>query len=179
MDIIAHGLWAGLGAIWLGRRRPVSRAQAAGAVGLAMLPDVVHLAPVAAWAVFGGGTAADLAAYAFASPGIEPAMPGWVAEASHHLHCILHSALIAAAIALLVARVPRWWGSLAVPLAGWWLHIGIDVFTHSADYYPAPVLYPITQRGFDGIAWSTPWFLAANYLALVLAAFLLWRGRRR
>ena len=40
-------------------------------------------------------------------------------------------------------------------------------------------LYPITQRGFDGIAWSTPWFLAANYLALVLAAFLLWRGRRR
>jgi hypothetical protein len=179
MDIIAHGLWAGLGAVWLGRRRPVGRAQVAAAAALGVLPDVVHLAPVAAWAIFGGGTAADFVAYALAAPGGEPAMPAWTAAAAHHLHCTFHSGLVAAAVALLVARVPRWWRALAVPLAGWWLHIGIDVFTHSADFYPAPVLYPITQQGFDGIAWNTPWFLAANYAALALAAVLLWRGRRR
>jgi hypothetical protein len=183
MDIIAHGLWAGLGATWLARRRlasvRVARAQIASAVALATLPDVVHLAPVAAWAAFGGGSFADLVAYALATPATEPAMPHWVSEAAHHLHCIMHSALIAGAITWAVSRVPRWWQAVAVPLAGWWLHIAIDVFTHSADYYPAPVLYPITREGFDGLAWNTPWFLAANYAALALAAFLLWRGRRR
>ena len=58
--------------------------------------------------------------------------------------------------------------TLWIPLLGWWSHIVLDVFTHSADYYPSPVLYPFTQRGFDGIAWNTPWFLALNYAALLL-----------
>ena len=61
-----------------------------------------------------------------------------------------------------------------LPLLGWWSHIVIDVFTHSAEFYPSPVLYPFTQRGFDGIAWNTPAFMAANYLALALAAAWLW-----
>jgi hypothetical protein len=43
------------------------------------------------------------------------------------------------------------------------MHIVIDVFTHSADFYPSPVLYPVTQRGFDGWAWNDPWQLALNY----------------
>jgi len=54
----------------------------------------------------------------------------------------------------------------------------IDVFTHSADYYPSPVLYPITQRGFDGLAWNTPWFLALNYFVLCAVGGSLWRSRR-
>ena len=51
----------------------------------------------------------------------------------------------------------------------------IDVFTHSADFYPVPVLYPFTQRGFDGLAWNTPGFQAINYSAWLLAALWLWR----
>ncbi len=47
-----------------------------------------------------------------------------------------------------------------------WSHIVIDVFTHSADYYEVPVRYPFTERGFDGIAWVTPWFMVLNYVAL-------------
>lgn len=54
----------------------------------------------------------------------------------------------------------------------------IDVFTHSADFYPSPVLYPFTLRGFDGLAWNTPWFMVVNYVALV-AAFLWWGWLRR
>ena len=46
-------------------------------------------------------------------------------------------------------------GAAALVLAGWWLHIVIDVFTHSAEFYPAPVLYPITREGFDVI--QVPW----------------------
>jgi hypothetical protein len=54
----------------------------------------------------------------------------------------------------------------------------IDVFTHSADFYPSPVLYPITQRGFDGIAWNTPWFVVVNYTALVAVGVWLWVRRK-
>ena len=57
----------------------------------------------------------------------------------------------------------------------------IDVFTHSADFYAVPVLYPFSERGFDGLAWNTPWFLALNYAAL--AVTILWlaltRGRSK
>jgi hypothetical protein len=60
-----------------------------------------------------------------------------------------------------------------LPLAGWWGHIVVDVFTHSADFYPVPVLYPFSYAGFDGIAWNTPWFMVLNYTALAIAAAYL------
>jgi hypothetical protein len=55
----------------------------------------------------------------------------------------------------------------------------IDVFTHSASFYPSPVLYPFTMLGFDGIAWNTPWFMVVNYLLLGMAFIGLMLTRRR
>jgi hypothetical protein len=127
-----------------------------------MVPDLGHMLPMVVWSLFGDGSIPKLWAYAVALPGQEPAVPLLVEMWSHHLHCILRSALIAGAVTLLL------WG-----LLGWCSHIIIDIFTHSADYYPAPVLYPITQRGFDGIAWNTPWFMVLNYTALAINALWL------
>jgi hypothetical protein len=169
MDILAHTLWTGAGAAVLGRRWPIKPRTVAVAMGLAALPDVLHLLPLVGWWLVGDGTLATLRAYAIAVPGQEPALPHVVKLLSHHLHCVAHSAIVAAAVALLLWAVLR---ALWIPLLGWWSHIAIDVFTHSADYYPSPVLYPITQRGFDGLAWNTPWFIVANYAAL--AAVGLW-----
>ena len=94
----------------------------------------------------------------------------------HTIHCIAHSAVIAAGVTLLLWA---WRRALWLPLLGWWSHIVIDVFTHSADYYASPVLYPFTERGFDGIAWITPWFMALNYLALATAGIALLVSARR
>ena len=69
--------------------------------------------------------------------------------------------------------------SLWVPLLGWWAHIVIDVFTHSAEFYPSPVLYPFTRQGFDGIAWNSPWFMLGNYAAIIAALLALFLTRRR
>ena len=80
-----------------------------------------------------------------------------------------------AAVATLLLWI--WLRSLWVPLPGWWSHVVIDVFTHSVDYYPSPVLWPITRQGFDGVAWNTPLFMTLNYLAL--AATYLWLLRQR
>ena len=177
MDILAHTLWAGLGTAWLARRRRnVTRRTVAATMALAALPDVIQMLPVLAWWAVGGGTWAAVQAFAIAMPGQEPVMPVWVTAWSHTIHCIAHSAVIAAGVTLLLWA---WRRALWLPLLGWWSHIVIDVFTHSEDYYASPVLYPFTQRGFDGIAWITPWFMALNYLALATAGIALLVSARR
>jgi hypothetical protein len=174
MDIVAHTLWAAAGVTALRRRWPIAPSIVAATLGMAALPDVLHLLPIAFWWVFGDGTISVLSAYAVAMPGQEPALPPVVLLWSHHLHCVMHSAIVAGAVTLLLYAVRR---TLWIPLLGWWSHIVIDVFTHSADYYAAPVLYPITERGFDGIAWNTPWFMGLNYSALVAVG--LWLTLRK
>lgn len=143
-----------------------------------MLPDLAQLLPLVGAALFGGGAGVRiLSAYAAALPDFEPTLPPALGFAVHHLHCTLHSAVVAALVtlALWAARRSFWW-----PLLGWWSHIVIDVFTHSAEFYPSPVLYPFTERGFDGVAWNTPLALALNYAALAVAFGLLaWRRTAR
>jgi hypothetical protein len=175
MDILAHALWAGAGVALARRRWSLPTRTAALIVGLAVAPDGPHLLPIVGWAVFGTGTSTAVEGYAYALPGQEPVLPTTVELVSHHLHCITHSALIAAVVTLLVWA---WTRRLWIPLLGWWSHIVIDVFTHSADYYPSPVLYPITRAGFDGVAWNTPWFMVLNYTALATTYLWLWHAWR-
>ena len=177
MDVLAHALWAGIGTAYASRRIRISRASAVAIVTLAVLPDVLSTIPLLGWMIAGDGTLAALRAYVLASPGQEPQMPPLVQLLSHHLHCIMHSAVVAGLVTLLLwLPKRRFW----IPLAGWWSHIVIDVFTHSAAFYSVPVLYPFTERGFDGVAWNQPWFQALNYtaLALSIAALLLTRRRQ-
>ena len=175
MDIIAHTLWAAAGATALQRRQTLSRGTLIATLALAALPDVLHLLPIAGWWLFANGSFAALSGYAVALPGQEPALPPGVQFWSHHLHCVMHGAPVAALVtAVLWAARRAFW----IPLLGWWSHIVIDVFSHSADYYPVPVLYPFTERGFDGIAWNTPWFMVLNYALLTAAGLWLWRTRR-
>lgn len=175
MDILAHALWVGTGVSMARRRWIVPTRTLIAAVVLAALPDVFHLLPIAGWWIFGDGSVQALWAYAVAVPGQEPALPAMVEFWSHHLHCVAHSVIIAGVITLLSWALRR---SLWVPLLGWWSHIIIDVFTHSADYYPSPVFYPITEHGFDGLAWNTQWFMLVNYGVLLAVGMLLWRAQK-
>lgn len=165
-------LWVGAAGVMAAQRMPLARRDIVAATALAGLPDVLQLLPAVGWALFGSGSWQALLQLAVAVPGQEPALPPAVALATHHLHCVAHSAIVAAGVSLLMWALLRrfWW-----PLLGWWAHIVIDVFTHSAEFYPSPVLYPITYRGFDGIAWNEPWFMLLNYAAL--GAFCLWVAR--
>ncbi|MBN8507065.1 MAG: hypothetical protein J0L57_00480 [Burkholderiales bacterium] len=174
MDVVAHALWAGAGVMLARRRCAITPRTATATVALAALPDIPHLLPVVGWSAFGAGTAATVGGYTLAGPGQEPALPPWVEWLSHNLHCVAHSAIVAGVLTLLLWL---WTRSLWIPLLGWWSHIVVDVFTHSAEYYPSPAFWPITREGFDGWAWNTPGFMAVNYAAL--AATYWWLGRRR
>jgi LexA-binding, inner membrane-associated putative hydrolase len=179
VDILAHSLWAGVGAAAVKRRWPKAFSVphwVAASAALAALPDVVHLLPIVVWAIFGTGHASDLWSYAIATPQSEPTLPEIVYLWSHHLHCVMHSAIVAAVASVLVFLFSRAFWAITL---GWWSHIVIDVFTHSADFYPAPIFYPFSQRGFDGLAWNTPWLFVLNYIALTLALAWLWLRRSR
>jgi len=174
MDIAAHALWAAAGGVWGLRRRIIDRAELAATVALAVLPDMVQFLPLIAWVMLGTGSWHTLAAFALALPGHEPDLPHWVAHIAHQLHCFLHSGVIAgiATLTLSIGFGRMWW-----PLLGWWSHIAIDLFTHSSGYYPVPVFFPLNDWSFEGIAWTQPWMLAGNYLALMVTWGLIWRSR--
>jgi hypothetical protein len=175
MDIVAHGLWAGAAVLVLApQRRPSPRLLGA-TVALAVLPDLGHMLPVTGWAI-ATLSAPDWWQYVTALPGQEPPMPHAVQQWAHHLHCILHSAVVAGVV---TAAVWAWRRALCWPLLAWWSHILIDVFTHSAEFFPSPVFYPLTYWGFDGVAWNQPMFQAVNYLTLaVVWGGLFWHRRR-
>lgn len=46
MDILAYGLWAGVGAAWMHRHRPLNRRTTVLAVDLAVVPDLAQLLPL-------------------------------------------------------------------------------------------------------------------------------------
>jgi len=173
MDVVAHVLWAGAVTVLVARRRPVTRGAVVATLVLAGLPDGLQHVPVLAWILAGDGAWTTLLALATSLPGREPPLADIVRLASHHLHCMTHSAVVAGVTTAVLWIALR---SLWLPLLGWWSHIVIDVFTHSTAFYPSPVLYPITYRGFDGIAWNEPWFLGLNYF--VLGVFFAWTVRR-
>ncbi len=176
MDIAAHALWAAAGGAWALRRRFIDREELVATVALAVLPDLAQFLPLIAWVMVGTGSWHVLPTFALAMPGHEPPLPHWVALTSHHLHCLLHSGVIAG-IATLTLSIGL--GRMWLPLLGWWSHIVIDVFTHSSGYYPVPVLYPLNDWAFDGIAWTQPRMIIGNYLLLLVAWGLVWRGSSR
>lgn len=169
MDVVAHGLWAAVMCRWRGRRQPIARGTTRWTIGLAVAPDLVQLTPIVTAALITPQGWSAMRAYFHALPGYQPVLPPQVEFIAHHLHCGLHSALVAAVVTLLSWMFLRrfWW-----PLLGWWMHIVIDVLTHSSDFYPSPVLYPISERGFDGWAWNDPWQLTLNYGLIVIFWFI-------
>ncbi len=181
MDIFAHGLWT---------------AAAAKAVNIKLAEKKQKLLSIP-WTTF-WGVFPDL--FAFAIPfvyifsgllsgslhlsdiprphQVEPPTAGTyrVIRLAQQLYNISHSAVIFAAVFLLawlILRRPVW------ELCGWILHILIDIPTHSYQFYPTPVFWPLSSWKFtDGFSWSVPWFMIANYSAIVVVYYILFFRKR-
>ena len=53
----------------------------------------------------------------------------------------------------------------------WYIHILLDIPTHTLNFFPTPVFYPISDAMYDGIRWSNPivWFTNVGALILLWA----------
>lgn len=156
--MIAHGLWAAAAAT--AGKRVDSRVRVWWVVWWTVFPDVLAFGPSVAVGLWlrltGGATDGHL-------PHVHLGLP---------LYALGHSLIVFAAVLGLSALVTR---RLVVSLAGWLLHILIDIPTHSSRYYATRFLWPLSDYGFDGVPWWTPWLLGCTYASLAVTYLLLWR----
>lgn len=199
MDIIAHGLWTAAAAKALNRRRASRVANQEPRIKWSLnvwlatfwgiFPDLfaftIPFAWIASGILFGNLHLSDIPR----PHQIEPPTAGtfWVIHLAKQLYNISHSGLVFATAFLLVWLV----GRFVLPpsfrlqrapweMGGWLLHVLIDIPTHSYQFYPTPIFWPISSWKFVyGFSWSVPWFMILNYSALAIVYYLLWRKKKK
>ncbi len=186
MDVIAHALWANLAAEGIGRKkkvRPTRKQRVAAMLGsigpdlsafipgiltsIAALPSLLSYALTRFTQEWGEVQSVETAAALVeATPYVHP-MIGF-------LYGFTHSALLWLVVVgiayLVVKRVPFW-------LVGWGTHIGLDVFTHDAAYFPTMLVYPISDFHINATAWSNPVVFGLTYAALLVCYLAVYRPR--
>lgn len=180
MDIFAHSVWAAIAAKKYnqgGESKPPRR--------------LISIGWAAFWGVF-----PDL--FAFGIPFLvllfllvsgdipfQPMWPGsaivaeyapWVGIFIPLAYKISHSLVIFATV-----FVVTWLLKKKVPLVmlGWALHIVIDMFTHAAEFFPTPLLWPVSDWKFlYGFSWASGWFMLANYGAMLVVFGVVFLRKR-
>ncbi len=94
-----------------------------------------------------------------------PTLKGTFAKRWAKLYNATHSLIVLAAVGLIIYVIT---GSLWGPLLAWLVHIIMDIPTHSKEFFPTPIFWPISSWTFPGFSWAQPWFMALNYGALIL-----------
>ena len=91
-----------------------------------------------------------------------PTPPEYVAVFYNYTHSLVIFFTVFGLAALLrQGRV--WW-----PLAGWGLHVVIDIGTHTYEFFPTPFLFPVSSWKVSLLSWADPTFMLVNYTFLVL-----------
>lgn len=176
MDFFAHGFWTN--ALYEVADRRNKKPRSAKGIWLPIFfgvaPDMFSFGVLLIANVFTSGTfwperiAGD---HSFGPP--DPSrIPAYV----HTLYNFTHSFVVFAAIFLLVWLFRK---AAYLPMAGWGLHILIDIYSHTDAFFPTPILFPFSKFHVSGISWANPWFMAINYGALALTYFTLYFRKRK
>lgn len=169
MDIFSHGLWAGAAAYGanMKRKRPISVWKTA---AWGVFPDLFSFTIAFVWMIATSVRFDARNAEPFGGDGhIISQLTTTLYDLSHSLIIFL---LVFGIVWYLLKR-PVW------ELSGWLLHMLIDVPTHSYQFYPTPILWPISEWKFNGFSWGQPWFMALDITALAIVYWMIWRSYRR
>ncbi len=157
MDIFSHGLYGGAA---FGRK---SKKNYWLALLFGMGPDLLAFGPFflinffkfESW--FGGK--------------FGPPDPTTIPNFVHSVYNATHSLIIYALFFGLL-----WWlgkKSFAKLTLAWPLHILVDIPTHSAEFFPTPFLWPVSDFFIDGISWARPIIFIPNVI-IILAIYIYW-----
>lgn len=180
MDIFSHGLWTA--AVYKGtndfalkpkQKKPLKIWRAA---FWGVFPDffsfTIPFIWISAGLALGKISVSDLPSFETLEPLVSTKLNG-VLELSKSLYNLSHSFIVFAAIfgiLYLIFRRPFW------ELGGWFMHILIDIPSHSYQFYPTPFLWPVSGFKFDGIAWGNGWFMVVDFsLLLLIWGFFLFK----
>ena len=99
----------------------------------------------------------------FGKPALE-SIPDWV----FIMYDISHSWVIAFLFIIIFLQINK---EICFPMLAWPFHILLDFPFHSKEYFPTPILWPISDYRFDGIPWSNPYIWIGN-IACIIVLFL-------
>ena len=88
-------------------------------------------------------------------------IPEWVFS----LYNFSHSLIISTIFILIIYKINR---EIYFPMLAWPFHILLDLLTHSIDFFPTPILWPISDYRFDGIPWSNSYIMITNIVCIFL-----------
>jgi membrane-bound metal-dependent hydrolase YbcI (DUF457 family) len=162
MDVISHGLWGGIA---FGRKNPKNYIIA---FLIGMSPDVFSFGIFMLARILGLSKEIN-----FSSEHLDQNL---VPQYVHILYNITHSFVIFAIVFLLVwffLKKPYWL------LGAWFLHILVDIPSHSFSFFPTPFLWPIYNFKIDGIGWGNPVIFFPDVAILILLYAMFWYKKRR
>lgn len=171
MDVISHGLWTTILARVV-NKKTTKRLNSRFFVFMGVFPDLFAFAPLFGWLIynllFGGSQSSHLPE----PEAIEPARGNslLILELTPKLYTISHSLIVFFLVFGLLCLLKR---RIILEMTGWLLHVLIDVPTHTYQFYPTPVLWPLSEWKFNGFSWAEPWFLVFNYSLLLIVFFWL------
>ena len=96
----------------------------------------------------------------FGKPALE-SIPNWV----FIMYDISHSWVIAFLFIIIFLQINK---EICFPMLAWPFHILLDFPFHSKEYFPTPILWPISDYRFDGIPWSNPYVWFGNIACIII-----------
>ena len=96
----------------------------------------------------------------FGKPTLE-SIPNWV----FIMYDISHSWVIAFLFIIIFLQINK---EICFPMLAWPFHILLDFPFHSKEYFPTPILWPISDYRFDGIPWSNPYVWFGNIACIII-----------
>ncbi len=148
MDILTHGLWGGL---IFGKDKKFFKY----ALLFGILPDLIPFAPYTIFQLISG-------ALVIGKPELR-SFPDWVFV----LYNTTHSLIVVTTIWIIIRKFLG--KEYSIAFLAWPLHILMDIPTHTADFFPTKILYPLSHLHYDGVSWSHPIIMIVNYSLLFLA----------
>ena len=167
MDIISHGLYGGIA---FGRK---NKKMFWWSFFFGVMPDLLVFGPFFVQRIFSAifnGTSP----FAFGRPE-SMTIPNYVYQGYDITHSIVVFLVVFGLVWLFMKKPP-------LVILGWPLHILVDLFTHTPEFFPTPIFWPISGAHFShGISWGTPFIFIPNVILLVVlyTYFLLIRPRQR
>lgn len=177
MDVFSHGVWAMAIARGTNIKTNTRMMRPSIAFLFGIFPDLFAFSiPILSlvWAMLLGSSPE-----AAAGPGPSPLRSPEMLALAHNLYNLSHSLIVFLVVFLVVALLrkkrPYW------ELSGWLFHILCDIPTHSDEFFPTPVFWPLADWKFDGFSWGQPWFIIANWTTLLLlhVGLTLWKRSKQ
>lgn len=180
MDILSHGLWSGAAykAINLKIVKNKNPLSVKWSIFWGVFPDFFAFTGLFVWlfvnVVLGNRNFSNIPHPENAEPAQQDTF--FIFRLTNILYNFSHSLaifLIVFGFFYLIFKRPIW------EMGAWFLHILIDIPTHSYKFYPTPFLWPFSHIKFNGFSWSSPWFLFADYFLLALVYLYLFLRKRK